>query len=47
MEKPISAFRNAYAHRLIDPNPDDAGKIIVFVDYLLKVIGKLLNGQED
>jgi hypothetical protein len=32
----IGAFRNPYAHRLVDPNPEEGGAFIVFVNLLLK-----------
>ena len=32
----VGTLRNPYAHRLIDPTPEDGGVIIVFVDLLLK-----------
>jgi hypothetical protein len=34
----MSVFRNSYAHRLIDPNPEVGGAIIVFIDLLLKML---------
>jgi len=37
----VGAFRNRYAHRLIDPLPEDGGAFIVFVNLLLKMLGDL------
>jgi hypothetical protein len=37
----VGALRNPYAHRLIDPTPEDGGVIIVFVDLLLKMLEDL------
>jgi hypothetical protein len=36
-----SAFRNPFAHRLLDPLPQDGGAFIVFVNLLLKLLGDL------
>lgn len=32
----VGAFRNPYAHRLVDPIPEDGGALIVFINLLLK-----------
>jgi hypothetical protein len=32
----VGVFRNSYAHRLVDPTPEDGGAFIVFVNLLLK-----------
>lgn len=37
----VGALRNPYAHRLIDPTPEDGGAIIVFVDLLLRMLEDL------
>jgi hypothetical protein len=37
----VGAFRNPYAHRLVDPTPEDGGAFIVFVNLLLKMIEDL------
>jgi hypothetical protein len=37
----VGAFRNRYAHRLIDPLPEDGGAFIVFVNLLLKMLEDL------
>jgi hypothetical protein len=34
----MAVFRNRYAHRIIDPNPEVGGAIIVFIDLLLKML---------
>jgi Protein of unknown function (Hypoth_ymh) len=36
----VGAFRNPSAHRLIDPNPEEGGAYIVFVNLLLKHLGR-------
>jgi hypothetical protein len=38
----VGAFRNPYAHRLVDPLPADGGAFIVFVNLLLKVLDDLV-----
>jgi len=35
------AFRNPYAHRLVDPTPEDGGAYIVFINLLLKMLEDL------
>ncbi len=37
----VGVFRNRYAHRLIDPTPEDGGALIVFVNLLLKMTDDL------
>jgi hypothetical protein len=37
----VGAFRNRYAHRLIDPVPEDGGAFIVFVNLLMKMLDDL------
>lgn len=37
----VGAFRNRYAHRLMDPTPEDGGAFIVFVNLLLKMLEDL------
>ena len=37
----VGAFRNPYAHRLIDPTPEDGGAFIIFVNLLLKMVEDL------
>jgi hypothetical protein len=37
----LKVFRNHYAHRLIDPKPEEGGAIIVFIDLLLKMLDDL------
>jgi hypothetical protein len=37
----VGAFRNPYAHRLVDPNPEDGGAFIIFVNLLLKMLDDL------
>jgi hypothetical protein len=37
----VKVFRNHYAHRLIDPKPEEGGAIIVFIDLLLKMLDDL------
>ena len=37
----VGAFRNRYAHRLVDPTPEDGGAFIVFVNLLLKMLEEL------
>jgi Protein of unknown function (Hypoth_ymh) len=37
----VGAFRNRYAHRLIDPVPEDGGAFIAFVNLLLKMLQDL------
>jgi hypothetical protein len=34
----VGAFRNPYAHRLIDPLPEDGGAFIIFINLLLKTL---------
>lgn len=34
----MSVFRNSYAHRIVDPSPDEGGAVIVFIDLLLKML---------
>lgn len=37
----VGVFRNRYAHRLIDPTPEDGGALIVFINLLLKMTDDL------
>jgi len=37
----VGTFRNTYAHRIVDPTPEDGGAFIVFVNLLLKRLGDL------
>ncbi len=37
----VGAFRNPFAHRLIDPSPEDGGAFIVFVNLLLRKLETL------
>lgn len=37
----VGAFRNPYAHRLVDPTPEEGGAFIVFVNLLLKKLEDL------
>jgi len=34
----VGAFRNRFAHRLVDPTPEDGGSYIIFIDLLLKML---------
>lgn len=43
----VGVFRNRYAHRLVDPTPEDGGTLIVFVNLLLKMIDDLEHAVED
>lgn len=40
----VGVFRNRYAHRLVDPTPEDGGALIVFVNLLLKMTDDLGSG---
>ena len=37
----VGTLRNPFAHRLIDPQPEDGGALIVFVNLLLKMLEDL------
>jgi hypothetical protein len=37
----VGAFRSRYAHRLVDPMPENGGAFIVFVNLLLKMLEDL------
>ncbi len=37
----FSVVRNRYAHRLVDPTPEDGGAFIVFINLLLKMLDEL------
>jgi hypothetical protein len=37
----VGAVRNPYAHRFIDPKPEDARAILLFINFLLKFLGDL------
>jgi hypothetical protein len=37
----VGAYRNPFAHRLIDPSPEEGGAFIVFVNLLLKKLEAL------
>jgi len=37
----VGVFRNPYAHRLVDPMPEDGGAFVVFVNLLLKMLDDL------
>lgn len=37
----MSVFRNLYAHRIIDPSPENGGAIIVFINLLLKMLDEI------
>jgi hypothetical protein len=37
----VGVFRNHYAHRLVDPAPEDGGAFVVFVNLLLKTLEDL------
>jgi hypothetical protein len=37
----VGVFRNPYAHRFIDPTPEDGGTFIIFVNLLLKMLEDL------
>ena len=37
----VGVFRNRYAHRLVDPTPEDGGAFILFVNLLLKMLEDL------
>ena len=37
----MKLFRNRYAHRFIDPKPEEGGEIIVFINLLLKMLDDL------
>lgn len=41
----VGVFRNRYAHRLVDPTPEDAGALIVFVNLLLKMVDDLTEDE--
>jgi hypothetical protein len=34
----VGAFRNPYAHRLVDPTPEDGGAFMMFMNLLLKLL---------
>ncbi|MDP9474176.1 MAG: TIGR02391 family protein [Actinomycetota bacterium] len=42
----VGVFRNRYAHRLVDPTPEDGGALIVFVNLLLKMTDDLERGAK-
>lgn len=42
----VGVFRNHYAHRLVDPSPEDGGALIVFVNLLLKMTDDLERGSD-
>lgn len=42
----VGVFRNRYAHRLVDPTPEDGGALIVFVNLLLKMTNDLEQESE-
>jgi hypothetical protein len=45
----MAIFRNRYAHRLVDPSPEEGGAVIVFIDLLLKMLddlGRLPDSEE-
>ena len=37
----IGTFRNPYAHRLIDPTPENGGTVISFINFLLNMLEDL------
>ena len=37
----VGVFRNPYAHRLVDPTPEDGGAFVLFVNLLLKTLEDL------
>lgn len=37
----VGVFRNPYAHRLVDPTPEDGGSFVVFINLLLKMLEDL------
>ena len=37
----VGVYRNPYAHRLVDPAPEDGGAFVVFVNLLLKTLEDL------
>ena len=37
----MSVFRNPYGHRIIDPDPEVGGAILVFIDLLLKMLDNI------
>ena len=37
----VGAFRNRFAHRLVDPSPQDGGSYIMFINLLLKMLEDL------
>jgi hypothetical protein len=43
----VGVFRNRYAHRLVDPTPEDGGALIVFVNLLLKMTDNLAQAGDD
>ena len=42
----VGVFRNRYAHRLVDPTPEDGGSLIIFVNLLLKMVDDLAEEQK-
>jgi hypothetical protein len=42
----VGVFRNVYAHRIVDPTPEEAGAFIVFVNLLLKRLEDLREEAE-
>jgi len=43
----IGAFRNPYAHRFIDPTPEDGGAFMVFINLLIKLLEDFGESIED
>lgn len=43
----LGIFRNPYAHNLIDRTPEEAGSIVLFVDFLLKMLESLYEGKKE
>lgn len=43
----VGAFRNRYAHRFVDPSPEDGGAFVMFVNLLLKMLEDLRQQSEN
>lgn len=37
----VGAFRNPYAHRFVDPSPEEGGAFVMFVNLMLKKLENL------
>ncbi|MBD2256650.1 TIGR02391 family protein [Pseudanabaena sp. FACHB-2040] len=43
----IGVFRNSYAHRFMDPSPEEGAAIMLFIDLLLKKLDELTEAKEE